>query len=147
MEATAAASAAKTSASSDKTAPRGLHIGLWIAQALLGAAFLMAGGMKLFMPIEVLTAQMPWMQGAMGPLARFIGFAEVLGGLGVLLPAATRIQPRLTAIAALGLTVVMGLAVATHVSRGETFVPPLVLGALAAFVAWGRGLRAPIASR
>lgn len=143
----ATTAAAETPIASDKKPARGLHIGLWIVQGLLGAAFLMAGGMKLFSPIEVLTAQMPWMQGAMGSLVRVIGASEVLGALGLILPAATRIQPRLTALAAAGLTVVMTLAVATHITRGEGFAPPLVLGLLAAFVAWGRGVKAPIAAR
>lgn len=132
-------------------APRGngMHVGLWVAQGLLAAAFLAAGLMKLTAPLEQLQAQMPWVGGAMGPLVRFIGASEALGALGLVLPAATRIKPGLTPLAALGLTVVMALALATHLSRGELSAAPapVVLGAMAAFVAWGRSRLAPIAPR
>lgn len=128
---------------------KGLHIGLWVAQVLLAAVFLMAGGMKLTAPIDTLQAQMAWVGGAMGGAVRFIGLVEVAGGLGLLLPAATRIMPSLTPLAALGLTMVMTLATLTHLTRGEVSAVPvtLVLGAIAAFIAWGRFGAAPIESR
>jgi putative oxidoreductase len=128
---------------------KGMHIGLWVTQGLLGAAFVAAGLMKVTAPVEQLQASMPWVSGAMGQLVRFIGSVEALGGLGLILPAATRIKPWLTPLAALGLTVVMALALATHVARGESSMigAPVVLGALSAFVAWGRSKKAPIAAR
>ena len=128
---------------------RALRVGLWITQGLLAAAFLMAGGMKLSAPIEQLAANMPWVSGPMGSLVRLIGAAEVAGALGLILPSATRIQPRLTVFAALGLVLVMVGAAATHVARGEfaALGAPVVLGALSAFVAWGRSRRAVIARR
>lgn len=136
--------------SSESTAPsKGLHVGLWIAQVLLAAVFLLSGGMKLTAPLETLRAQLPWVSGSMGSLVRAIGLAEVLGALGVVLPAATRILPRLTPLAATGLGTVMTLASLTHASRGEfpMIAVNAVLGGLAAFVAWGRSGRAPIAPR
>lgn len=128
---------------------RFLHIGLFITQVLLAAAFLMAGGMKVSAPIEQLQAQMPWVQGSMGGAVRLIGAVEVLGALGLLLPAATRIRPGLTPLAALGLLTVMILAAITHISRGEGSAvgANLILGGLAAFIAWGRAKAAPIAPR
>lgn len=128
---------------------RTLHIALWVAQVLLAAMFLMSGGMKLSQPISALGAQMPWVTSVPAALVRFIGAAEIAGALGLLLPSLTRIQPRLTAVAALGLVAVMLLASAFHLSRGEGAMVPmnLVLAALAAFVAWGRGKAAPIAPR
>lgn len=128
---------------------RGLHFGLWAAQVLVAGVFLMAGSMKLTAPVEALQAQMPWVKGALGGAVRFIGLAEVLGGLGLLLPAATRIVPVLTPVAASGLTVVMGLATITHITRGEFEMIPvtLTIGAAAVFIAWGRFAKAPIASR
>lgn len=128
---------------------KGLHVGLWVAQVLLAVAFLGAGGMKLSAPLDQLAAQMPWVTGAMGGAVRFIGAAEVLGALGLILPAATRLQPRLTPLAALGLLTVMVLASATHLSRGEYQMigANAVLGGLAAFIAWGRFGRAAIAPR
>jgi hypothetical protein len=74
---------------------------------------------------------------------------ELAGALGLFLPAATRILPRLTPLAAVGLATMMALAVPFHLVRSETvaIVFNLVLGSLAAFVAWGRGRRAPISAR
>jgi DoxX-like family len=85
-----------------------------------------------------------WME-----LVRFIGASELLGAIGLVLAAVTRSKPVLTALAAAGLVIVMVLAAGFHVSRGELqMLPPsLVLGAFAAFVAWGRFKKAPIAPR
>ena len=128
---------------------RGLHITLWIAQILLAAAFGMSGSMKLFQPIEALTAAMGWPGDIPPALVRFIGAAELAGALGLILPAATRIRPNLTPLAALGLVLVMVLASGFHLTRGEggMIVPNLVLGLVAAFIAWGRSRAAPIAPR
>lgn len=125
--------------------PRVLHVALWVAQALLGAMFAFAGGTKLFAS----TAEMAAKAGLSPALITFIGVAEVAGAIGVVLPAATRVRPMLTPLAALGLAVVMVLATAFHVSRGEFthLAAPLVLLALAVFVAWGRSRKAPIAPR
>ena len=62
---------------------------LWIVQGLLALIFLFAGGMKLVQPLEVLTEQTP----LPGLFVRFIGVAEVLGALGVILPGLLRIRP------------------------------------------------------
>jgi hypothetical protein len=128
---------------------KGMNAALWGAQGLLAALFLAAGLMKTTAPIEQLQANMPWVNGAMGPLVRFIGSTELLGALGLILPAATRIKPWLTPLAALGLATVMVLAAATHTARGEFPMIGInaVLGGLAAFVAWGRTRKAPIAPR
>ena len=82
-------------------------------------------------------------------MARVSGWAEVAGALGLVLPSLTRIQPRLTPLAAVCLAVVMALAVLLHVSRGEfpQVVPPLVIGALCLFVAWGRTKKVVIPPR
>lgn len=134
---------------STSTPSKGLHIGVWVAQGLLAAAFLMSGGNKVSAPMEQLQAQMPWFQGAMGGAARFIGVMELLGALGLILPAATRILPKLTPLAASGLLTIMILASVLHISRGEypMLVATFALGGLAAFIAWGRIKKAPIAAR
>lgn len=124
------------------------HISLWIVQILLAGIFLMVGFMKTATPIEELTktvplaAEMPW-------LIRFIGISELAAGLGLLLPAALRILPRLTVLAAAALSLVMVLALLFHVMRGEysAIGTNILLGALAGLVAWGRLLKAPIESR
>lgn len=141
--------AATISVTTTSTPGTGLNIGLWIAQGLLAASFLMAGGMKVSAPIEQLQAQMPWVSGAMGGAVRFIGGVELLGAFGLILPAATRILPKLTPLAASGLLTVMALASVTHISRGEfpMLGANLVLGGIAAFIAWGRFKARPIAAR
>ena len=130
-------------------APRpstGLNVGLWVAQVLLAAGFVMFGSMKLMTPTEKLVAM-----GLTMPvgLVRFIGVAEVAGALGMVLPALSRILPVLTAWAGVGLAVVMVLATGYHVIHHEvSHTPvPILLFALAAFVAWGRFKAAPIAPR
>lgn len=132
------------------TAPsKPLHYGLWVVQILLALAFGMAGVMKATTPLDQLGAAMSWVQAVPGWLVRFIGVSELAGALGLILPAATRIRPVLTPVAAAALVLVMILAAVTHVALGEPEALPVnvVLGGLAAFVAWGRAKRAPIASR
>ena len=126
-----------------------MKVVLWILQVVLAVAFLAAGAWKLTQPLAELAVSLPWTADVPGALVRFIGVAEVLGGLGLVLPAATRILPRLTPIAAAALALDMVFATLFHVMRGETMMAPvtLILVALLAFVAWGRTTRAPIAPR
>jgi hypothetical protein len=128
---------------------RTLGITLWIVQGLLFAAFAMAGFMKLTMPMEQLVKSMAWAGRFSPPVVRFIGVAELSGALGLLLPSLSRIKPALTPLAALGLLTIMGLAAGHHLMNGEAqFVPiNLILGGMAAWVAWGRWKKAPIAAR
>ena len=125
-------------------------IGLWVAQALLALAFGMAGFMKLTTPLDQLGAMMHWVTVSPPLLVTFIGAVEVLGAIGVILPALTRILPWLTPLAALGFAVIQVLAIGTHASLGETgqtLPVNIVLLALALFVAWGRWRKAPISPR
>jgi hypothetical protein len=115
---------------------------LWIVQILLAAVFLFAGGMKLVLPLEKLSGpvSMP------GAFVRFIGVMEVLGAIGLILPALLRIRPGLTPLAALGLIIIMLGAIVTTLMVGERAAAmiSLVVGLLAAFVAYGRWRLAPI---
>lgn len=126
-----------------------LRIALTVVQGLLAVAFGMAGATKLGTPISELAKGMPWVTDAPAALVRFVAVAEIAGALGLVLPALTRVRPKLTALAGAGLATVMLLALALHVSRGELAMIPvnLTLGALAAFVAWGRGVAAPVSPR
>lgn len=126
-----------------------MNISLWVIQILLAAMYLMAGSSKLLTPIEELAKQLPWVTGSPEGLVRFIGLSELLGGLGLVLPAALKIKPRLTIFAGIGLALVQLLAIAFHISRGETSFLGMnfVLLALAVFVAWGRSKKAPIHER
>ncbi|MFK7764883.1 MAG: DoxX family protein [Roseobacter sp.] len=129
---------------------KGWNIGLWVAQALLAAMFLMAGATKLMSgSAELVAMGMGWAENAPFLLIKFIGLSEVAGALGLILPAATRIKPNLTKLAAAGLAVIMVLAAGLHIFRGEFEVVPMnvILFALAAFVIWGRTNKAPIAPR
>lgn len=119
---------------------KGVHILLWIVQALLALAFLNAGIMKIVSPW---TSENP----IPNPLFRFIGIAEVAGAIGLIVPAATRIRPNLTPLAGLCLAVVMLLATVFHITRDESVTTTVVLGILALFVAWGRTRLAPIRPR
>jgi hypothetical protein len=114
---------------------------LWIVQALLAALFLFAGGMKLVLPIEEMTKEMPMP----GWFLRFIGVAESLGALGLVLPGLLRIRPGLTPLAALGLVIIMIGATVLTLAMGAvaTALMPLAVGLLAAFVAYGRWRLAP----
>jgi uncharacterized membrane protein YphA (DoxX/SURF4 family) len=118
---------------------------LWIVQALLALLFLYAGGMKLILPVEEMTAQIPMP----GLLLRFIGVCEVLGAIGLIVPGLTRIRPELTPLAAAGLVIIMvGATVITLMYMPTSWaVLPLVTGILAAFVAYGRWRLAPQARR
>src|SRR2546429_832113 len=95
-----------------------MNVALWIVQGLLAALFLFAGGAKLVLPLDQLA----------GPVAlpgwflRFIGAAEVLGALGLVLPGLLRIRPGLTPLAAAG--------------AGGLMIP-------AAGAPWGGGMGAP----
>ena len=113
-----------------------MNIVLWIVQIVLAAVFLFAGVMKFIMPIEEMTKQMP----LPGWFLHFIGIAEVLGGLALILPGLFGRKTGLTPLAAAGLVIIMiGATVITLMIAGGILVLiPLVTGVLAAFVAYGR---------
>src|SRR2546428_10980317 len=107
---------------------------LWIIQGLLALLFLFAGSIKLIMPIEMLTAQMPLP--LPGLFLRFIGTAEVTGALGLILPGLLRIRPILTPLAACGLLIIMVGATVVTLAGGEglpALLPPVVGGPCAVF--------------
>jgi uncharacterized membrane protein YphA (DoxX/SURF4 family) len=130
------------------SAPKGWRIGLWIAQIALAAMYIPSGLMKLTKPLSELAQQMAW-TGDLPQLVRIAGAADLAAGLGLILPALTRIAPSLTVWAALGATVLQVLAMGLHASRGEFGVLPInaILIALQLFVIWGRTKKAPIAPR
>ncbi len=124
---------------------RKINIALWTAQTLLALVFLFAGGMKLVMPVAELTRQSPlpsW-------FLQFIGVAEVLGALGLILPGLFRIRTGLTPLAACGLVVIMIGAVVTTLMTltAAQAVLPFVVGLVAVFVAYGRWRLAPFPLR
>jgi hypothetical protein len=114
---------------------------LWIVQVLLALLFLFSGGTKLVLPLDALKGPVA----LPGLFIRFIGVAEVLGALGLILPGLLRIRPGLTPLAAAGLVIIMIGATAVTLAGGAVALAliPLVVGLLAAFVAYGRWRLAP----
>ena len=88
---------------------------LWIVQGMLAALFLWAGGTKLVLPLEKLTGPIP----LPGLFLRFIGMAEVLGAIGLILPGLLRIRPGLTPLAAAGLVLIMIGATVVTLAGGD----------------------------
>lgn len=117
------------------------NVTLWIMQGALALLFLFTGGFKLLVPTTVLQAHLAL------PLPiwfiRAMGVVEVAGALGLILPQLTRIKPGLTPLAAGGLALEMvGATIATVIALGVApALMPLLVGLLAAFVAYGRGTR------
>lgn len=118
-----------------------MNIALWIVAGVLAAAFAAAGGMKLATPRKQLEPKMAWVADVSDGQVKGIGAVEVLGAIGLILPAALDIAPVLTPLAAVGLALTMAGAVVVHLRRGDGMAgaaPALVLGLLSVFVAWGR---------
>ena len=123
-----------------------MNIVLWVLQVMLALAFFAHGWLLLAPPadlVDQINASLPrWFQ-------LFLGVAEVVAAIGLTLPGLTRILPWLVAWAAGGIVIVMVCATVYHVARGEmmsAFIT-LVLFAMAAFVAYMRFRRLPIAPR
>jgi hypothetical protein len=139
----------RKSMTTESTQPKGLSLALWIVQGLLGLTFIGTAIWKVATPIAKLAEMVPWM-GQTSPAFLYATAAfDLLGGLGVLLPSATRIKPGLTVLGALGCAALMGAAIIFHFSRGEAAATPFnfILAGLALFVAWGRNKKAPITPR
>jgi putative oxidoreductase len=126
-----------------------LNIALWVLQVVLAAMYLMAGYQKAFGDLAVVVTSIFWIAYTPAVLVRFIGVSELLGAIGLILPAALRIRPQLTALAAAGLTLIMLLANLMHIYRGEYFVLPMtiIMFAMAGFVAYGRWKLAPVVAK
>ena len=122
-----------------------MTVALWIVQGLLALLFLFAGVMKFIMSVEEMTKEIP----LPGAFLRFIGVAEVLGAVGLILPGLLRMKPGLTPVAAAGLAIIMiGATVITLMTgAGAMALVPLVVGILAVFVAYGRWRMAPQEAR
>ena len=123
-----------------------MNIALWIVQILLALAFAMAGIMKVTQPIDRLETRMGWVKDVGPRGVRLIGSLEILGAIGLILPAVTGILPWLTPVAAVGFALTMVGAMITHGRRGEYsgIGVNVVLLVLALFVVYGRFVIVPI---
>jgi uncharacterized membrane protein YphA (DoxX/SURF4 family) len=111
---------------------------LWIVQVLLAAMFLVTGMTKLTQPrLKMAAGPMRWAADVSDAQFRAIGVVEVLGAIGLIVPAALGIAPLLTSLAAVGLVLTMVCAIRTHVRYAESdrLAVPIVVLALALFVA------------
>ena len=115
---------------------------LWIVQGLLALVFLGLGLMKLVMPLDdpAMTMGLPVL------FIRFIGFVEVLGAAGLILPGLLKIRTGLVPLAAAGLAIVTLGATVFHLQNGDGLAMasfPLIVALLSGFVAYGRWQLAP----
>jgi hypothetical protein len=114
-----------------------MNRGLWIVQVLLALFFALASGApKLLLPADALPMPIPLPR----PIVLFIGVAEVLGALGLVLPGLLKIRPGLTLLAAGGLVLVTigatGYQLAAREPGNAAFAA--VVGLVCAFVGYGR---------
>jgi hypothetical protein len=119
-----------------------MRASLWVAQSLIFLAFGLAGLMKVFMPIPELASMWPW-------TGRFAGADRAYsrsGGVGIALPALTRVKPDLTVLAALDCASDLRDDVPSFAWGDRGDAGQLVLLTLVIFVLWGR-LRMPLAAR
>jgi hypothetical protein len=121
-----------------------MNVALWIVAGLLAVVLLVASSAKIFVPRERLApmggAASRWVEDFSPDSLKAIAVLEILGALGLILPAALNIAPVLTPLAALGVALLFAGAVVMRLRRGEraTILGDLVYLALAAFVALGR---------
>jgi uncharacterized membrane protein len=117
-----------------------MNVTVWVLQVLVASAFLLAGVIKTTQPRQKLAANMRWVEDFSDSGVRTIGVLEILGGVGLLLPAVTGVATVLVPLAAVGLALLMVGAAATHRRRGE--LPMIGINAalllLAVVVAWAR---------
>lgn len=127
-----------------------LRAGLWLAQVLLAGVYLPSGIAALFLPGAQASVAISWAADVPQGVLTFLGAVNLAAGLGVLLPALTRIAPQLTVLAAIGSAALQAFAILFQIVFGETTVT-LVMNVsiivLSIFVAWGRLNKAEITPR
>jgi putative oxidoreductase len=126
-----------------------MNIVLWILQVLLALQFGLHGQMMISPPAALLDGSRKGMQYVAAipiDLRRFIGVAEILGAIGLILPVLTNILPWLTPLAAIGFMIDMLSAIVFHIRRHETpnIVYNVMLLIMAAIVAYGRLVIVPV---
>jgi hypothetical protein len=122
-----------------------VNIALWVLQALTALAFGGHGFLMISGPGRM-AERVPWVGSLPSLVVRLLGLLEILGAIGVVVPAATGVLPSLTVAAAGGLVAMMLLAMLFHVTRREwpNIGLNFVLGALAFAVAYGRLVIEPL---
>jgi hypothetical protein len=119
-----------------------VNLALWIIAGLLAAVFLLAGSTKLLVPRERL-AEAPgggWVNDFSAGFVKMLGTVEILGAVGLILPAVLDIAPVLVPLAAVGLAAIMVGAAVVELRRHDPkhVLVNLVYLAMIVFVASGR---------
>lgn len=128
---------------------KAFHVILWIAQVVLASTLIWSSTMKLFQPIGKLSAMWPWAGQVSLAFVKLTGLIDLLGAVGLILPALLRIRPKLTPVAALAIIALMICASIFHISRGEasSIGVNIFFAIIAVFIAWGRFKKAPISPK
>ena len=121
-----------------------MKIALWIAHILLIFMFGMTGYMKAFTPIDELASRMDWVTSVPVWIVRLVAVSELSAVLALITIPLIKRYIILVPLSAAGLTLIMVGSLFIHVPRGEPFIFNLVIGGIAAFVAWGRWKVMPI---
>ena len=121
-----------------------MKIALWIAHILLIIVFGMSGYAKVFTPIEELASRMDWVTSVPVWMVRLAAVSELSAVLALIAIPLIKRYTILVPLAAAGLTLIMIGSLFVHVPRGEPFIFNLVIGGVAAFVAWGRSKLMPV---
>ena len=116
-----------------------MNVVLWVLQVIMGLLFLAAGGAKVSRPKQVLEPQMPWVEDFSDGAVRAIGWLEIVGAIGLIVPALTGF-PILIPLAAIGLGLTQLGAIVVHARRGEWANIAVNVGIilLVAVIIWGR---------
>jgi putative oxidoreductase len=128
---------------------KSLNITIWIVQGITATLMVISAFMKIATPISKLSARWKWTGELPETVVRLLGVLDLLGGIGIIVPALLKIKPGLTPLAALGVVLLMTSASVFHISRGEASVIGfnIILMLLASFIAWGRYKKLPILTR
>jgi len=115
-----------------------MNTALWIAQGLVALIVTATGSAKLVFARVKLARSIHWAATWPRERIKLLGFAEVAGAAGLVLPMATGIAPVLTPIAAVCLAALMAGAIHTHRRLGQGVLPALLVGVLCLGIAAGR---------
>ena len=112
---------------------------IWVFSIVLALIFLITGVSRA-LRYQQARKFFSWVNDVPRPLVQVIGFAEILGALGLILPVATGIYSWLTLVAAGALALLLVLAILFHIRRheGSEIGAPVLLLLMIAFVAYGR---------
>lgn len=112
---------------------------IWVFSIVLALIFLITGVSRA-LRYQQTRKFFAWVNDVPRPLVQVIGFVEILGALGLILPVATGIYPWLTLVAAGALALLLILAILFHAQRheGSEIGAPVLLLLMIAFVAYGR---------